>query len=138
MQLARYLTRPLSYFDECSARYGDLFTLNLGPNGKWVFIASPELVKSLYLAAPGVFNAGEAKASIFGPVVGNTSSLVLDGDAHLRRRRLLLPAFQGDRMLAYTDIIRDLTARLTSHWDEGAVISLHGPMQQIALQAILQ
>jgi cytochrome P450 len=138
VQLGWYLSRPIELFEHCAARFGDLFTLNLGPNGKWVFLCSPEHVKSMYLAGSGQFNAGEAKASIFGPVVGGTSSLVLDGEAHLRRRRLLLPAFQGDRMLGYTEMIRDLTLRAIDAWRPGEVRSIHVPMQQIALHAMLQ
>src|SRR5687768_53899 len=88
LQMRRYLKDPLALFEECGARHGDIFTLRLGPNGTWVFVASPDLVRELYMAPPEVFRAGEAKASIFGPVVGTTSSLVLDGDAHLRRRKL--------------------------------------------------
>ena len=94
-----------SLFDDCARKYGDIFTLRLGSHGTRVFISSPEMVKELYTADPETYRAGAAKARVFGPVVGYTSSLVLDGEAHLKRRRLLLPTFHGDQMLAHTEVI---------------------------------
>ncbi len=138
IQVARYLTRPLAFFEECARRYGDVFTLNLGAMGRWVFVWSPALVKEVFQAGSDVLTAGEAKARIFGEIVGTGSSLVLDGEAHLRRRKLLLPAFHGDRMLVYTDVLRDLTLRELSSWKPHEERSLHKPLQRIALSAILE
>src|SRR5579863_6262123 len=96
LQMLRFLRRPLPLFESC-ARFGDAFTLRLGKRN-WVLVWSPELVKELYQADASVFRAGVAKASLFGPIVGYTSSLVLDGEPHLQRRRLVQPMFHGDRM----------------------------------------
>ena len=44
------------------------------------------------------------------PILGQHSLLILDGQEHLRERRLLQPPFHGDRMLAYGTVMRDIAA----------------------------
>lgn len=137
MQQWRFLREPLRLFDECHARYGDIFRLDLGKAGTWVFLCHPDQVKTLYQADPEVVRAGEAKARLFGPLVGRSSSLVADGAAHLARRRLLLPAFHGERMLVYTERVHAFTARRLGEWRAGAVIESHGELKRIALDTIV-
>src|SRR5947209_6296660 len=131
VQLFQYLTDPLALFERSAKKFGDLFTLDLGPAGVWVFVSSPELIKAMYLADPAIARAGEAKAGLFGGVLGTTSVLVLDGEPHLRRRRLLLPLFHGDRMLAYTDrMVQVVTAEIDA-WPRGEWFPVHQRFQQI-------
>jgi cytochrome P450 len=137
VQMVRYLRDPIGLFDECGARYGDAFTLRLGRRNL-VLLATPDLVKTLYQADPEQFRAGEAKASVFGPIVGYTSSLVLDGAAHLRRRRLIQPLFHGERMLAYSGLIRRVTEEQTAVWPTRGDFPAHPTLQQIALESILR
>jgi cytochrome P450 len=137
VQMIRYLRDPIGLFDECGARWGDQFTLRLGRRN-WVLLAAPELVKTLYQADPETFRAGEAKASLFGPIVGHTSSLVLDGAAHLRRRRLVQPLFHGERMLAYTPAIRRVTETHSADWPLHRDFPAYPTLQRIALDAVLR
>ena len=44
---------------------------------------------------------GSSTAAHLEPLVGPHSVLVLDGPEHLRQRKLILPAFHGDRMRAW-------------------------------------
>src|SRR5438270_2531096 len=136
LQMWRYLRDPIALFDDC-ARYGDQFTLRLGRRS-WVMLWSPELVKTLYQADPEQFLAGAAKASVFGPIVGRSSSLVLDGAEHVRRRRLILPLFHGERMRAYADLIRRATDAHMARWPAGAPFAIHPTLQQSALEVILR
>ena len=41
------------------------------------------------------------------PVMGARSVLLLEGDEHLARRRLMLPPFHGERMQAYESVVRE-------------------------------
>jgi cytochrome P450 family 110 len=137
-QLRSWLTRPLPFFEACAKEYGDIFTLDLGPLlGKWVLVWSPELVRHLYTADSSFFEAGKAKASIFGPIVGATSTSVLDGDAHAARRRLVNPAFRGEKLSATTEPIRNLTEAALRQWPRETWFSADPPLQQVALSAVL-
>lgn len=135
--MLRFLRDPLRLYEECHARYGDLFTLQLGSR-RMVMACAPELVKAIYRADPEVLAAGAAKASVFGPVVGNSSILVLDGTAHFERRRLLIPAFRGERMLAYTELMRRATEELLPTWPLHQPFSLHPHVERIAMMAALR
>lgn len=135
--MLRFLRSPLALYDDCHATYGDIFTLKLGKR-VMVMVCSPDLVKAVYRANPDVLAAGAAKVAVFGPVVGRSSILVLDGQAHLDRRRLLMPAFRGDRMLAYTELMRNATEAQLPSWPINQPFSLHPFVERIAMMATLR
>lgn len=47
------LLEPLRTLRSCSARYGDAFTLDLGPFGPFVFISDPDLIRTVFRRIPG-------------------------------------------------------------------------------------
>ena len=51
-----------------------------------------------------MLHAGEGNANL-SLILGDNSVLLLDGEAHLRQRRLLLPPFHGERMRAYGELM---------------------------------
>jgi cytochrome P450 len=84
-----------------------------------------------------VLAAGEANAAILEPVVGPHSVLVLDGPEHLRQRKLILPAFHGDRMRAWEAAVRDITRDQVARWPAGKPFALRPAMQWITLEVIM-
>jgi cytochrome P450 family 135 len=52
-------------------------------------------------------------------------------------RRLLLPSFHGDAVLAHTELIGALTATEIERWPVGEPFAVHPRMQAITLEAIL-
>ena len=65
-----------------------------------VYVADPELIRALFTGDPHTLHAGEANATILEPAVG-PRSVVPHDDAHLRERKLLLPAFHGGALEGY-------------------------------------
>ena len=45
-------------------------------------------------------------------MLGQRSVLLLDGEEHLRRRKLMLPPFHGERMRAYEGVMAEATTRV--------------------------
>ena len=45
------------------------------------------------------------------PIIGRNSVILLDEAAHLEQRKLLLPAFHGERMQRLTGLMTELTDR---------------------------
>src|SRR5436853_276940 len=76
----------------CHERYGDIFTLRIAYEGKWVMLADPEAVKQVFIGDPRIYHAGEGN-QILAPILGRNSILVLDEKPHMSQRRLLLPPF---------------------------------------------
>ena len=66
-------------------------------------LTDPDEIKQVFTAPPDVLHPGEG-ARILEPVVGNNSVILLDDGAHLEQRKLMLPAFHGERMERLTDL----------------------------------
>ena len=45
------------------------------------------------------------------PLLGAQSVLLAEDDDHMRRRKLMLPPFHGERMRAYESVIEEATQR---------------------------
>jgi cytochrome P450 len=136
--MVRWLVTPLPMLDELHARYGNMFTLRL-PSipAPMVVFAEPDAVRDVWALPPEVGHAGEANR-ILSAVLGKSSMLVLDGDRHLRERRLMLPPFHGDRMKAYGDTMREVAAREVERWPIGEPFAAHPSMQAITLDVIMR
>jgi cytochrome P450 len=133
-----WLKRPLWFLDHCTRAYGDVFTMRLPLGMNLVHIADPELVKSVFGAGTDVLRAGEANATILEPLMGRHSVLVLDGPEHSRQRKLILPAFHGDRMRAWEETIRGITRAEVARWPTGTSFALRPRMQSITLDVIVR
>src|SRR6185312_10247137 len=133
-----WLKKPTWFLDRCSRAYGDVFTMRLPFGINLVHIGRPELVKAVFGGDSDVLRAGEANATILEPLVGPHSVLVLDGPEHLRQRKLILPAFHGDRMRAWEAAVRDITQAEIARWPVGKPFALRPSMQSITLDVIVQ
>ena len=50
------------------------------------------------------------------------SVLLLDGDEHLRQRRLMLPSFHGERMREYETVMTAAADRAIDSWPVGETV----------------
>jgi len=118
-----------------SGRYGPTFTLRLPAWGPTVFLSEPALVKQLFTTSPELIGNMEPN---LGRVLGGSSFFNLDGDAHKRQRKLLLPPFHGRRVQSYEGIIEEETLLETATWPEGEPFPTQESMMRITLNAILR
>ncbi|HTJ66745.1 MAG TPA: cytochrome P450 [Actinospica sp.] len=118
-----------------SRRYGPTFTLRLPAWGPTVFLSEPALVKQLFTTSPELIGNMEPN---LGRVLGPQSFFNLDGDAHKRQRKLLLPPFHGRRVQSYEGIIEEETRRECATWPEGQAFPTLESMMRITLNAILR
>ncbi|MBI3597026.1 MAG: cytochrome P450 [Nitrospirae bacterium] len=135
-QTARMVRNPLSYLEQCRREFGDIFTLRIAL-GTMVHLTTPANIKVLFTGEPENLLAGEANYNLFGAISGRGTVFTMDGEAHLHRRRLLSPPFRGERMLQYTELMRDITEQVIATWPVHRPFALHPYMQQITLRVIL-
>jgi cytochrome P450 len=102
-----------------------------------VVLSDPTAVKDLFGLGPDEGHAGKANF-VLKPLVGEHSLLLLDGAEHLRQRKMMLPAFHGERMHAYGRAMLDVTNDSIERWPVGRAFPIHKPMQSITLQVILR
>jgi cytochrome P450 len=138
VQALLWLKQPVWFLGHCARAYGDVFTIRLPLGINMVHVTSPELVKAVFGGSSDVLRAGEANATILEPLLGPHSVLVLDGPEHLRQRKLILPAFHGDRMRAWEATVRGITRAEIARWPVGKPFALRPAMQSITLEVIVR
>jgi len=100
-------------------------------------VGTPDLAKQALSFPPEALRAG-ATNGIFRPVVGSNSILLLDGDAHMRQRRIMLRAFGASHAAQFVDQVREIAANRIAGWEQGEQLKLHDEMEAISFAAIMR
>jgi len=137
LQTAGFLLGGARFLEACRRHYGDAVTFGTLFDERFVMVFDPELVKQVFQGSNAQLHAGEANA-LLGPILGERSVLLLDGAEHLRHRRLLLPPFHGQRMLAHAQTMRDCADTEIESWPVGEPFALLPSLQSLTLRVILQ
>jgi cytochrome P450 len=138
LQVLRWMRSPFRMMDECHARFGDAFSLRFPAfRAPLVVVSDPLAVKDVFAMGADDGHAGKANF-VLKPLLGKHSLLVLDGADHLRQRKMILPAFHGERMHAYGRAMLDLTHESIDGWPLGDPFPVQRPMQTITLQVIIR
>src|SRR3954447_5549653 len=137
LQTVGWWTRPLAFQERMRKRYGKRFTIKLVGTPAFVMHSDPAHIREIFTAPPDVLHPGEG-ARILEPVVGANSVILLDGDAHLSQRRLMLPAFHGEKMERLSELVAEATEREIATWPSGEVVRLQPRMQALTLEVILR
>ncbi|MEZ5076144.1 MAG: cytochrome P450 [Solirubrobacterales bacterium] len=136
LQTAIWSRRAQWLLEQSRARFGPTFSLKIADED-WVLVSEPEAIKRVFTGDPHVFHAGEGN-SLLGPILGESSLLVLDEERHLSQRKLLLPPFHGERMQAYGETMASIAVREIESWPSGTALRLRPRMQAIALEIIIE
>ncbi len=137
LQLLAFWKRPAASLERLRERFGTRITTQLPFQPPFVLLSDPDEIKELFTAPPDVIHPGEG-ARILEPTVGRYSVILLDESAHLEQRKLLLPAFHGERMERLSGLMTELTEREVSSWPRGEPVELHPRLQQLTLEIILR
>jgi cytochrome P450 family 135 len=136
-QTLRWSFRPLPFMQECREKYGDSFSVKfLGFERPMVMISDPAAIKALYTERSHGLPPG--REVVLTPVVGPHSVLVIEGADHLAHRKLMLPAFHGERMRSYEPIVSEIVAAEIDSWPLGEEFAIHPHMQAMTLEVILR
>ena len=137
IQLARFVRRPFAFLDDCAERFGNVFTVNLLVVGPAVMIAEPSYLREIW-SNDRDNRLPTGRKFLLGPVLGERSVLLQEGGEHLRRRKLMLPPFHGERMRSYARVVEEMTARDIERWPLNEPFPLLPRMQRITLDVILR
>src|SRR6185436_1314537 len=130
-------TRPLAYPERLRARYGKRFTTRFPGSPPFVVLSDPDDVKEVFLAPPDVLHPGEG-ARVLEPLVGKNSVILLDEAAHMEQRKLVLPAFHGEKMARLSGLMAEVGEREVDSWPRETSIPLQPRMQRLTLEIILR
>lgn len=137
LQLLATWKRPGVSLERLRQRYGTRITVRLPFQPPFVMLSDPDEIKELFTAPPEVLHPGEG-ARVLEPIVGSNSVILLDETPHLEQRKLLLPAFHGEKMQRLTGLMTELARREVESWPLGQPVVLHPRLQRLTLEIILR
>ena len=119
------------------ASYGDAFSVRfLGFERPMVMISDPAAIKALYREPTHGLPPG--RNIVLEPILGPKSLLIQEGAEHLSRRRLMLPAFHGERMRSYEETMTEIVEAEIDSWPLHREFPIHARMQAVTLEVILR
>ncbi|MEO3761510.1 cytochrome P450 [Mycobacterium sp. B14F4] len=115
-------------------RFGTAFTVTL-PSTTMLVITDPALIKELFQTSTTLVQGVEPNLDV---VFGPGSTFGLHGEAHRRRRKLLVPAFNGKRMRSYDGVVEEEAMREIATWPEDQEFPILESMMRMTLNSILR
>ncbi len=134
--MLRFSRRQIEFVFRARRQLGEVFEAKAGISGGIVVTSHPDHARSLFTAKPELVPSLTAESPLR-PIVGPASILTANGEAHMRQRKMLLPAFHGDAVDRYTQMIADVTEREIDTWPLGEPFPLAPRMQAITLEVIM-
>jgi cytochrome P450 len=135
-QTVAWTVRPAAFLARVHERFGDPVTIRTyWMDEPMVLFSRPDAVREVFRLDPDIAPAGQSW-EFLRPFAGPHSILVLDGEEHLRERRLIQTPFHGERMRALRPAVAELAQRELSEWS-GRVVTLER-MKHLTLETILR
>ena len=131
------VVRPVQARLAMRERYGKVFVTNDVLGGRLVHIADRELIEQIFKWKPAQYSVGEPR-EIMEPVTGPSSLLLLDGERHMRMRKLMLPPFHGEAIAHYATLIEQITHREIDNWHTGSTVRTRTVAQAITMEVIIR
>jgi cytochrome P450 family 135 len=137
IQSIRFVNNPLRFSLMSREQFGDVWQLQLmSRRDPFVVTTHPDHVKSLFTAKPAEAPSLTGESPLR-PILGPNSVLTAVGERHMRQRKLLLPAFHGDAVQRYVQMIEEVAERELESWQPGRPFALAPRMQAVTLDVIM-
>lgn len=136
-QAMAWLLRPVPFMERARRRYGKVFLARLGPDHNVVFLSDPELTEAVFAGDSELLRTGDING-VFRRIIGPNSILLLDGDEHLRRRRLLLPVFHGESLRRFERAMQQATEAEIDTWPVGRPFSALPRIHRISTEVVMR
>ncbi|MGH2852807.1 MAG: cytochrome P450 [Solirubrobacteraceae bacterium] len=128
---------PLDYFELCSARYGNRFTVHPIDMPPLVFLSDPQEIRAVLTAPPSVLHTGVGGA-IVAPLFGEDSFTLLEGDEHMRVRNAILPAFSRRVAQGHARMIAEVVQQEVASWPLEETFATHPRLRTLTLRVIMR
>jgi cytochrome P450 len=137
LQTLRLALAPYEHLERWHRRHGPVIALRVLGFGPVLSIADREVLRHVFGDADA-YLAGQANSYPMVPVVGPHSVFTVDGPAHMRQRRLLLPAFHGEVIQRMEELFAIATENELALWRTGETFQLHPRMRRLTSEAIVR
>jgi cytochrome P450 len=120
---------PLAFFAQLK-QYGDVAYVAMGAEHMYL-VSDPAAIRDVLVTHQRAFKKGrglERSKQLLGEGL-----LTSEGEAHLRQRRLLQPAFHKDRIASYATAMTDYAGRISRGWTDGRAVDVAEEMMRLTL-----
>jgi cytochrome P450 len=132
--LSGYGKDPLAFLTRCAREYGDVVQLRFPFRTRVYLLNHPKDIEQALAADNGQFV--RHKGMRLRPtqrLLGN-GLLTSEGKFSHAQRRLALPAFHREKVIAYGEIMTAYTNRMLANWRPGQIRDVHNDMMRLTLQ----
>ena len=127
---------PLPLLLDAYRRYGPVFSMRI-LHASGVFLLGPEANHYMTVSHADNFRWRDGSMGDLIPLLGD-GMLTIDGAYHRRARRIVLPAFHRDRLLAAVDTMTAETERAIAGWRTGEEIDIYHWARALALRIAMR
>ena len=134
----KWILDPVNYLEATKEKLPDFFeedALGFG-EGAVVIASHPDALQFILSRDRVLFDSPGEFNRLLAPLIGDTGAIMLSGDRHKERRQLVTPAFHGERLSYYGQLICDLTRDIVSTLKAGDAFAARTLTQKISLQII--
>ena len=135
LQTIEFSRRPYDFVRQCSAHFGDTYTLNIAGMGNTVMFSSPEAVRAIFaLPGDGMHNGNDVVRYL----LNERSVVFLEGKPHHQARQVLSTPLNGKALHSYAPNFLKSAHRISNTWTDGQRVNIHHAFQQITFDALMQ
>jgi len=136
--MSEWMLRQHSFWNEQADRYGPTYRVHFPfMFGQMAVFTTPTAAKTVLQLKPSISLAGRAY-KVLEQSSGPSSVILLDGDEHLRMRKLILPPLHGERLARWEGFCEQRTLQEIATWRLDEPIRLRSVTERISLAVILK
>ena len=120
----------LAFFRRCFDEYGDAASFRMA-NRRAILLSHPDDIERVLVTENRRFEKNFA-LRLLRPLLGN-GLILAEGDAWLRQRRLIQPAFSKQQIESYAPAMVEATKSAVASWQGGDVRNIHSEMMQLTM-----
>ncbi len=136
-QIALWAFRPVPFLVDCARCFGDTFTIRFPGYPPYVFTSDPAVVAEVFSGDPATFLSGKGNR-ILKPLLGEESLLLLDGEHHKQRRKMVMPPFHGQALRAAAEAMQAATVRHLEQWPADRAFPLQPAFAALTMDIIVE
>jgi cytochrome P450 len=129
----RWLVNPYGFLDEALRQRGLTFSVRLPVLGDVLMTGDPRRIAEIMHHKD--LDGGKSVTGLRS-ILGGRSLIMLEGESHAARRRLVAPLFRGDGLAAYDELTVRATREVLGDLPRGRTFSLYPVLRRIGLRAM--
>jgi cytochrome P450 len=133
--LPEYGKDPLAFLTRCAREYGDIVQLRF-PRTRVYLLNRADYIEQVLSADDGHFARHKGMRLRATQALLGNGLLTSEGKYSRSQRRLALPAFHSDRIVAYGSIMIAYTDQMLAGWRPGQTRDVHQEMMQLTLKIV--